>query len=131
MRTNRSRSSPAERIAWILVAAAGALGIATAAVGSAPEPASAPADPVAARGEYLVVIGGCNDCHTPLVMGPQGPESDMSRMLSGHPQDAPLEPLPEVDPTATWNWSGHAQVTAFAGPWGISVAPQRIAVLAR
>jgi hypothetical protein len=28
-------------------------------------------------------IGGCNDCHTPLKMGPKGPEPDMTRMLSG------------------------------------------------
>jgi mono/diheme cytochrome c family protein len=22
------------------------------------------------RGKYLVTVGGCNDCHTPLKMGP-------------------------------------------------------------
>src|SRR5262249_46483600 len=38
------------------------------------------------RGKYLVTVGGCNDCHTPLRMGPKGPEPDMSRMLSGHPE---------------------------------------------
>ena len=38
------------------------------------------------RGQYLVTIGGCNDCHTPFKMGPNGPEPDMSRMLSGHPE---------------------------------------------
>src|SRR5580765_355411 len=42
------------------------------------------------RGEYLVTVGGCNDCHTPLKMGPQGPEPDMSRMLSGHPDSFPI-----------------------------------------
>ena len=26
------------------------------------------------RGEYLVTIGGCNDCHTPFKLGPNGPE---------------------------------------------------------
>ena len=25
------------------------------------------------RGEYVVAIGSCNDCHTPLKMGPKGP----------------------------------------------------------
>ena len=39
------------------------------------------------RGEYLVTIGRCHDCHTPLVIGPNGPEPDMKRALSGHPQD--------------------------------------------
>ena len=26
------------------------------------------------RGEYLVTIGLCHDCHTPLVQGPDGPQ---------------------------------------------------------
>jgi hypothetical protein len=26
------------------------------------------------RGEYLVSIGGCDDCHSPKKMGPMGPE---------------------------------------------------------
>ena len=34
-----------------------------------------------ARGEYLVGIGGCNDCHTPLKMTARGPEPDFSRRL--------------------------------------------------
>ncbi len=25
------------------------------------------------RGEYLITIGGCDDCHSPKKMGPQGP----------------------------------------------------------
>src|SRR5262245_728001 len=41
----------------------------------------------AERGAYLVKIMGCNDCHTPWVMTPKGPAPDMTRMLSGHPQD--------------------------------------------
>ncbi len=41
----------------------------------------------ATRGEYLVRTMACNDCHTPWKMGDHGPEPDMSRMLSGHPQD--------------------------------------------
>lgn len=75
-----------------------------------------------ARGEYLVKIASCNDCHTPLKMGPQGPEPDMSRMLSGHPENVPLEPLPKVDPEAAWNWAGHSAGTAYVGPFGITVA---------
>ena len=39
-----------------------------------------------ARGKYLVTISGCNDCHTPLKMTPEGPKPDMDRMLSGHPE---------------------------------------------
>src|SRR5262245_14387767 len=49
------------------------------------------------RGKYLVNIGGCNDCHTPLKMGAKGPEPDLSRMLSGHPEDAKLPPPRKLD----------------------------------
>ena len=47
-----------------------------------------------ARGKYLVDIMGCHDCHTPMKLGANGPEWDMSRALSGHPEDAaPLAPV--------------------------------------
>ena len=46
------------------------------------------------RGKYLVTIMVCNDCHTPFKMGPKGPEPDMSRMLSGHPEGMKLPPPP-------------------------------------
>lgn len=73
------------------------------------------------RGKYLVTVAGCNDCHTPLVMGPNGPEPDMSRMLSGHPDSMPLPPPPSLS-AGPWNWVGAGTLTAFAGPWGISFA---------
>src|SRR5262245_47046566 len=71
-----------------------------------------------ARGRYLVSVLACNDCHTPLKMGPHGPEPDMSRFQSGHPESftvtAPQKPL------GAWLWSAAATNTAFAGPWGVS-----------
>jgi len=73
-----------------------------------------------ARGAYLVTIGGCNDCHTPLKMGPNGPEPDLARTLSGHPENFVMPPAPKSD--GPWLWSGAATNTAFAGPWGISYA---------
>src|SRR5437870_2909027 len=75
-----------------------------------------------ARGAYLVTIGGCNDCHTPLKMGPKGPEPDRDRMLSGHPQSLVMTPPPKQAPNGPWMWSGAVTNTAFAGPWGISYA---------
>ncbi len=72
------------------------------------------------RGRYLVAIGGCNDCHTPYKMGPNGPEPDMSRALSGHPAELAV-PTPKLE--APWIWAGVATNTAFAGPWGITYAP--------
>jgi mono/diheme cytochrome c family protein len=81
------------------------------------------------RGEYLVTIGGCHDCHTPFKMGPKGPEPDMSRALSGHPESFPM-PAPPKLTDGKWMWAGAATNTAFAGPWGISYArnltPERL-----
>ena len=70
------------------------------------------------RGKYLVTAIGCNDCHTPLKMGPNGPEPDMSRMLSGHPEDEKLGAPPKM--TDGWMMAAAGSMTAFAGPWGIS-----------
>ena len=71
------------------------------------------------RGKYLVNAVGCNDCHTPWKMGPKGPEPDMTRFLSGHPQDMPLPPAP-VAPPGPWIGAFAATMTAWSGPWGVS-----------
>jgi mono/diheme cytochrome c family protein len=71
------------------------------------------------RGAYLVKTMGCNDCHTPWKMGPNGPEQDMSRALTGHPEDVVM-PAPPALPPGPWQWVGSATNTAFAGPWGVS-----------
>jgi mono/diheme cytochrome c family protein len=73
------------------------------------------------RGKYLVTIGGCNDCHTPLKMGPKGPEPDMARMLSGHPESFPITGGTAA-PSAAWLMTMAASGTAFSGPWGVSFA---------
>ena len=72
----------------------------------------------AARGKYLVNTSGCHDCHTPWKMGNNGPEPDMTRMLSGHPQDLQLPPPPK--PVGPWIVASAATNTAHAGPWGVS-----------
>jgi len=70
------------------------------------------------RGEYLVTIGLCHDCHTPLVQGPNGPEPDMKRALSGHPQDIPVRaPASLREP---WTGAMASTLTAWSGPWGVS-----------
>jgi len=71
------------------------------------------------RGRYLVTTSGCNDCHTPFKMGPAGPEPDMSRMLSGHPQGMELPPAPTL-PAGPWMVTVAATNTAWSGPWGVS-----------
>lgn len=71
-----------------------AAGFVTLAGGEAQESTQGRApEQVVQRGEYLVKIMGCNDCHTPWKMGPQGPEPDLTRFLSGHPEQ--IGPLPK------------------------------------
>ncbi|MQU72754.1 c-type cytochrome, partial [Sinorhizobium meliloti] len=53
---------------------------ATSAFGLLPLGAAAADDPEIARGEYLVTMGGCNDCHTP---GYFFGKPDSSRFLGG------------------------------------------------
>jgi len=71
-----------------------------------------------ARGRYLSLIGGCNDCHSPKIMTPMGPAPDTTRLLSGHPQDEKLG-----NPVQTQEWVlFNPGATAYVGPWGISYA---------
>jgi len=72
-----------------------------------------------ARGKYLVSTSACHDCHTPWVMTEKGPAPDMTRALSGHPQDF-LMPDPPKLPEGPWIAAFGATNTAWAGPWGVS-----------
>lgn len=93
--------------------------LATATVGATTtEPAPAAAGTVA-RGQYLVEIMGCHDCHTPWKLGPNGPEMDMTRALSGHPEDLTMPPAPALPP-GPWMMTAAGTMTAWAGPWGVS-----------
>jgi len=75
------------------------------------------------RGKYLVVLGGCNDCHTPKMPGPGGaPEPDAKRLLSGHPQNAPHPAWTPEDAKRNMLITADGTGTAFAGPWGVSFA---------
>lgn len=71
------------------------------------------------RGRYLVRFGDCATCHTPMKMGPNGPEPDFTRFLSGHPAGTKL-PAPDLKP-GPW-FAATAGMTAWAGPWGVSYA---------
>ncbi len=71
------------------------------------------------RGEYLVKCTGCGDCHTPFKMGPSGPEPDLARLLSGHPESLAMPPAPKL-PAGPWLVTAAATFTAWAGPWGVS-----------
>ena len=75
------------------------------------------------RGLYLVTLGGCNDCHSPKKMTPNGPMPDEARLLSGHPAD---EKLPAVPPNIfgpdKWGAIINNNLTGWVGPWGTSYA---------
>jgi cytochrome c553 len=72
-------------------------------------------------GEHLVKIGGCNDCHTPKKMGPNGPEDDMSLMLSGHPAQQPPTMF-DAKEAAKKGLILTQTFTSWTGPWGTTFA---------
>ena len=97
------------------------LATATVVASSVAPSEARPADEATLKyGEYLTTIGGCHDCHTPLKMGPNGPEPDMTRKFAGHPANMQMPPPTKL--AEPWMWQGSATNTAFAGPWGVSYA---------
>lgn len=73
-------------------------------------------------GEHLVLIGGCNDCHTPKIITPEGAvHLDTALWLSGHTAGTPSF---EVDRKAMESKGlVVTQVfTEWVGPWGVSYA---------
>jgi len=74
---------------------------------------------IVAVGERLVALLDCNACHTPKVFTPEGPRPDASRLLSGHPADEKLAPVPDglIGPGG-WGGLFNAGLTAWVGPWG-------------
>jgi len=106
------------RLNLTLKVAAGTLLILLPATLTAADRSAGDADAVA-RGKYLVDTIGCADCHTPLAMGPKGPERDAARHLSGHPADLNLPAAPEL-PEGPWVFTGSGTLTAWSGPWGTS-----------
>lgn len=70
-----------------------------------------------ARGEELVRLGGCGDCHTPMVfdakLGMPVPQTQLA--LSGHPEGAPK---PSAKPGATDQAVIGPTFTSFAAQFG-------------
>jgi len=86
-----------------------------------PESTELSATQIVQKGEYLVTIMGCNDCHSPKEMGPQGPAVIADLILSGYPAARPFQKVnPEL---IKKGWIlFNADLTAAAGPWGVSFA---------
>lgn len=73
------------------------------------------------RGEYLVSSMGCDDCHSPKKMGPQGPELIPELRLSGYQAGQPRQKVTELALKEGWALFG-PDLTTAVGPWGQSFA---------
>ncbi len=73
------------------------------------------------RGEYLVLAGGCDDCHSPKRMGARGPEIIPELRLSGFQATDKLPPVDTTEIMKGWALFGPGQ-TSTIGPWGASFA---------
>ena len=73
------------------------------------------------KGEYLVKIMGCNDCHSPKELGQHGPVVIPDVMLSGYPVSRTLKKVDIGIIKNGWNILNE-DFTSAAGMWGISFA---------
>lgn len=73
------------------------------------------------RGEYLVSIVGCDDCHSPKRMGAHGPELIPELRLSGYPSSRPVQSADTNAISKGWALLG-SDLTSAVGPWGMSFA---------
>lgn len=121
MKNRTEGSLMPSRLALLAVAVnLAGFGLTAARTAEAAEPATKAAGKAQVeRGRYLVNTSGCHDCHTPFKLGANGPEPDMSRMLSGHPAGMQLPPAPTL-PQGPWMMVVAATNTAWSGPWGVS-----------
>jgi hypothetical protein len=75
----------------------------------------------AERGKYLVMAGGCGDCHSPKVFSANGPVPDVARLLSGYPANTKLPEIPKgILGPAQWGAITTNDMTAWVGLWGVS-----------
>lgn len=62
---------------------------------------------------------GCDDCHSPKIMGARGPKLDVQKRLSGYPSDRPLLKADANHLNNGWLLFSE-DLTVAAGPWGVS-----------
>ena len=103
--------------------AAAAAGLGLFALGAAPAAKAKPAGKgnadMVERGRYLVATSACDDCHTPKKFTPNGEmQLDMTRRLAGYVDTK--QKLQQPPPMGAWPVHANAELTAWAGPWGIS-----------
>jgi mono/diheme cytochrome c family protein len=74
------------------------------------------------RGKYLVNITGCQDCHSPKNFTPEGPVPDETKAFSGHPAGSALLAVDQRAYAPGYWYLMSSDLTAYAGPWGVSYA---------
>lgn len=82
-------------------------------------PAETTAEDMVKRGEYLVNLGGCHDCHAPKEMTPQGPQPIKALWLSGYPSERTIMTTDAKIIEAGWALINY-DITQAVGPWGVS-----------
>ena len=96
------------------------LGLGSSMLAAGTKAGASPAERIA-RGKYLVQLGGCTDCHSPKVMSPNGPVPDPTKAFSGHQESTKVPEVPKgVLGPDKWMALTNSDLTAWAGPWGIS-----------
>jgi len=80
-----------------------------------------PVDQKVKRGEYLVSIIGCDDCHSPKRMGAHEPEIIPELRLSGFNKAMRLADPDTAQVNRGWMMLA-PDLTAAVGPWGMSFA---------
>ena len=73
------------------------------------------------RGQYLVNIVGCDDCHSPKRMGSHGPELIPELRFSGYPSSRAIQKPDSNVLKKGWLVFG-PDLTSAAGAWGMSFA---------
>jgi len=73
------------------------------------------------RGEYLVNSIGCDDCHSPKIVGPAGFEIIAETRFGGYPSNRPLQEVDTQNLKKGWMLFG-PDLTSAVGPWGMSFA---------
>lgn len=71
---------------------------------------------VVKRGEHLVIISACHDCHTPKKMTARGPVLDSSLLLSGHPSQLPPPDVNRREIESIGLALTNEMLTAWIGP---------------
>lgn len=73
------------------------------------------------RGEYLVNAVGCDDCHSPKTLGPNGFEVIEDLRFSGYPSERALQKVDTNSIKTGWSMFG-TDFTSTVGQWGMSFA---------